>query len=206
MIIHVALQGELEGIELAQQLRNRTRAPILHISDRSDPSTVTRAADTNTMGFVLKPFREEQLLSAVAVALSHRPLVDGSSSETQDATPGADRDAPDLGDNRRQRFNPVGAALSLPTRSTRGATELTDRELDIVRLLLSNGRVRSIATALDISLHTVRNHLRSIFRKLDVHSQSELIHELTRHTGGGPDGAAPSHSPQLTTSPMGDWS
>lgn len=146
----------------------------MYISDRSDPSTVTRAADTNPVGFVLKPFREEQLLSAVAVALSHRPLADGSSSGTQDATPGADRDTPDLGDDRRQRFDPVGTALSLPTRSTRGATELTDRELDIVQLLLSNGRVRSIAIALDISLHTVRNHLRSIFRKLDVHSQFSI--------------------------------
>jgi DNA-binding CsgD family transcriptional regulator len=58
---------------------------------------------------------------------------------------------------------------------------LTARELEVVRLLLSNGRVVSIAEELNVSPHTVRNHLRSVFRKLGVHSQVELIKALTSH-------------------------
>ncbi len=35
-----------------------------------------------------------------------------------------------------------------------------------------------IAELLEVSEHTVRNHLKSIFRKLEVHSQAELVDRL----------------------------
>jgi DNA-binding CsgD family transcriptional regulator len=52
---------------------------------------------------------------------------------------------------------------------------LTPREREVLDLLLEGRRVVSIARALCVSEHTVRNHLKSIFRKLDAHSQGELI-------------------------------
>jgi DNA-binding NarL/FixJ family response regulator len=57
-----------------------------------------------------------------------------------------------------------------------GLSRLTTRELDIVSRLVSGDRVPSIAKALFLSPSTVRNHLHSIYRKLDIHSQQELIH------------------------------
>ncbi len=53
--------------------------------------------------------------------------------------------------------------------------ELTKRELEILDELMEGGRVPSIGKKLFISPYTVRNHLRSIFSKLGVHSQPELI-------------------------------
>ncbi|MGA8360067.1 MAG: LuxR C-terminal-related transcriptional regulator [Candidatus Dormiibacterota bacterium] len=61
-----------------------------------------------------------------------------------------------------------------------GLSRLTTRELEIVRRLVSGDRVPSIAKALFLSPSTVRNHLHSIYRKLDVHSQQELIHAFRR--------------------------
>lgn len=55
---------------------------------------------------------------------------------------------------------------------------LSDREWSVLRGLLANQRTASIARALCISPHTVRNHLKSIFRKMGVSSQSELIERL----------------------------
>jgi DNA-binding CsgD family transcriptional regulator len=52
---------------------------------------------------------------------------------------------------------------------------LTPREHEVLQLLLGGRRVASIARRLYVSEHTVRNHLKSIFRKLHAHSQSELI-------------------------------
>lgn len=53
--------------------------------------------------------------------------------------------------------------------------ELTPRELEVVSLLRLGHRVSTIATTLFISPHTVRNHVKATFRKLDVHSQAELV-------------------------------
>ena len=52
---------------------------------------------------------------------------------------------------------------------------LTSKEQEIVLLLLEGHRVRGIASQLFLSQHTVRNHLKRIFRKLGVSSQGELV-------------------------------
>lgn len=54
-------------------------------------------------------------------------------------------------------------------------TSLTPRELALVKLLVASHRLADAATALGISVHTARNHLRAIFDKLRVRSQAELI-------------------------------
>jgi PAS domain S-box-containing protein len=53
--------------------------------------------------------------------------------------------------------------------------ELSSRESEILSLLASGDRSAAIAKQLHISPHTVRNHLKSIFKKLGVKNQSELI-------------------------------
>jgi len=67
---------------------------------------------------------------------------------------------------------------------------LSTREWEILRKLLSNQRVATISRALFISPNTVRNHLKSIFRKLEVHSQIELL-EYLEHTSEEALGKAP---------------
>lgn len=57
--------------------------------------------------------------------------------------------------------------------------DLSPREREIVELLLRGYRVTSIAPRLFLSTHTIRNHLKSVFRKAGVTSQAELI-ELAR--------------------------
>jgi DNA-binding CsgD family transcriptional regulator len=56
--------------------------------------------------------------------------------------------------------------------------DLSVREREVVALLVAGDRVPAIAELLHISPHTVRNHLKSVFRKLDVGSQSELIQRI----------------------------
>ena len=56
-----------------------------------------------------------------------------------------------------------------------GLSLLTSRELEVLTKLLAGSRVPAIARNLIVSQSTVRNHLSSMFRKLNVQSQQELI-------------------------------
>ncbi len=52
---------------------------------------------------------------------------------------------------------------------------LSRREREVVDLLLKGPRIAHVAKRLYISEHTVRNHLKAVFRKLNIHSQTELV-------------------------------
>lgn len=64
-------------------------------------------------------------------------------------------------------------ALSVAERDS-----LTKREAELVRNLARGLRINQLAEHLQISRHTVRNHLRAVFAKLGVHSQQELLGKL----------------------------
>lgn len=60
--------------------------------------------------------------------------------------------------------------------------QLSTREWEVLRLLIDGSRVPKIAKALFISPHTVRNHLHSVYRKVGVKSQAELIDRVKGHS------------------------
>jgi DNA-binding NtrC family response regulator len=55
---------------------------------------------------------------------------------------------------------------------------LSPRELEVAQALVRVGDADTVARTLGVSPHTVRTHLKSMFRKLDVHSQSALLSRL----------------------------
>jgi DNA-binding CsgD family transcriptional regulator len=78
--------------------------------------------------------------------------------------------------------------------SVPGVDKLSTRELDITARLLSGDRVPGIAQALYLSQSTVRNHLSSVFRKLRVGSQQELIELFRERADRLAGGDTPSRS------------
>jgi len=56
-----------------------------------------------------------------------------------------------------------------------GFESLTEREVEVLRLIAEGARSRDIATRLGISYATVRSHIRSVGSKLDVHSKGEAV-------------------------------
>jgi len=64
--------------------------------------------------------------------------------------------------------------------SPRTAALLTGRELDVLRLLSLGRRSPEVGAILGVSAHTVENHKRRIFAKLDVHGETQAVAEAIR--------------------------
>ena len=73
-------------------------------------------------------------------------------------------------------------ALMSSTRSAASEAELTDRELEILRLLGKGTTTVGVANLLHISRATVNNHIQHILRKLDAHTRLEAIRRA-EHAG-----------------------
>jgi DNA-binding CsgD family transcriptional regulator len=69
-------------------------------------------------------------------------------------------------------------------RQVKALDPLTDREQDVLQLILSGKSNREIAEALFISENTVKTHARNIFSKYDVRSRAELISTLLKNQIG----------------------
>jgi len=87
---------------------------------------------------------------------------------------------------RRAAAGDVVLAPELATRVLKGMRsprpKLTDREIEVLRLLAKGSTNREIARALFVTEATVKTHLTHIFTKLDVDSRSRAIH-VAQETG-----------------------
>ncbi len=66
------------------------------------------------------------------------------------------------------------------------APPLSARQREVMELLLTGESASTIAAQLSVSVNTARNHVKAVFRALDVHSRTELIRRY-RRTGPASD-------------------
>ena len=62
-----------------------------------------------------------------------------------------------------------------PLTAAAESPQLTPRQLDVLRYLATGHSTAAIATKLAISIDTVRNHIRAIMQRLEVHSRLEAV-------------------------------
>lgn len=168
-VLDIGLVSEGDGIQLGEQLSD-LGIPIVYVSGCTDPAVLARAGATVPRGFLAKPYSEGQLVSAVRVALAPLPTPNGK--DHRQAIERIAQVLVELG------VVPAGVKASEPRADLPELSALSSREWEVVRALLSHERVPQIAKRLHISQSTVRNHLKSIYGKLGVHSQQELIGRL----------------------------
>jgi PAS domain S-box-containing protein len=82
----------------------------------------------------------------------------------------------------RELLELVRERLAPPAPSNgNGASGLTRRELEILRLMAAGANTRALAERLHVSPTTIRNHAQNIFTKLDVHSRLEAAAWANQH-------------------------
>lgn len=148
---------------LQQVLGAKTR--VVYLSDEAAPVSIERATRVRGAAIVLRPLVEAQLVASVRLAAA------------QAGAPAAEPRGFGGALTAEQKLRAI-AALVNDTRSVTTETNeegLTTREREIVELLANGARVGTIALRLELSPHTVRNHLKAVFRKLNVHGQHQLF-------------------------------
>src|SRR6516165_6934116 len=69
VLMDIRLEGEIDGIDAAQQIRDCCRIPVVYLTAYADDQTLQRAGVTEPFGYLLKPFEDSQLRTAVEMAL-----------------------------------------------------------------------------------------------------------------------------------------
>lgn len=73
VLMDIYLSGTLDGIDTAEQIRTLYHIPVIFLTSHADETTLGRAKVTEPYGYVLKPFDERELHSAIEMALyKHR--------------------------------------------------------------------------------------------------------------------------------------
>lgn len=72
-------------------------------------------------------------------------------------------------------FSPGLAAVVLEERSGPGTARLTERESDVLTLVVEGLTARQIATRLVLSPRTVENHVQNVLRKLHLPNRAALV-------------------------------
>ena len=73
VIMDIVLQGKMDGIESAGEIRSRLNIPVIFLTAYADDKTIERAKLTEPFGYLIKPFDERELQTCVQMALyKHR--------------------------------------------------------------------------------------------------------------------------------------
>ena len=75
----------------------------------------------------------------------------------------------------RDRLEEVARTLTPAYRRVSADSELTERELEVLRLLASGRSKRQVASVLFLSYNTIHSHTKSIYRKLRAYSRREAF-------------------------------
>lgn len=69
ILMDIGLKGDLDGIEAARQICEKSSIPIIFLTGFADQITLKKAQEINPSGYILKPILEDELRKAIVAAL-----------------------------------------------------------------------------------------------------------------------------------------
>ncbi|GAP93655.1 hybrid sensor histidine kinase/response regulator [Leptolyngbya sp. NIES-2104] len=74
VLMDICLQGKNDGVSAAEYLYLKLNLPVVYLTAHADEYTLRRATETSPFGYVVKPFQEAVLQSAIQVALRRHQM------------------------------------------------------------------------------------------------------------------------------------
>lgn len=161
LITDLRMPGNMELELLKAAAGSGGTLPVIVVTAYPSVPTAIEAVRCAVVDYLVKPFDFDELLRAVRRALETR-----RAARMLESLRSVLADGGTIAQIARRAAAPAHG---------HAADALTPREREIVGALSTGQRVGAIAGRLGVSEHTVRNHLKAVYRKLDVHSQVELL-------------------------------
>lgn len=151
IILDLEMPG-MKGVEALSEFgRKRPDVPVIVLSSSEDPGDVRKSLAAGALGYVPKSASQQVLLSAIRLVLNGDLYI-----------------PPLILDE-----NPTAAGQRIRTAGSEGAPQLTQRQIEILRLLSEGMPNKTIAAALNLSVKTVKVHITAIFKALNVANRTQ---------------------------------
>lgn len=156
VLMDIGLPGA-SGIEGTRRFREIAPASrVLMLTVHEEDVKVFEAIRAGASGYLLKPTPAAEILDAL------RQVSRGA--------------APINGQIARR----VLAMLAQGAPRSDEEIQLTDREREVLQLLVEGMAIKEVANRLDISFHTANTHVRNVYEKLHVHTRSGAVARALR--------------------------
>jgi len=87
VLMDIRLKGGMDGIAAAEEIRRHWHIPVIYLTAFSDDNTLQRAKVSEPFGYIIKPFEDREIQSAIEMALyKHQAEVRLRESERRYAT------------------------------------------------------------------------------------------------------------------------
>ncbi len=151
---------KLSGIEVTRQIKPRfPTIAVLILSAYDNDEYVFSSLEAGAAGYLLKDVHSHEIVEAVRSVYSGESVL-----------------YPSIATKVIQRAITSTSKQAEP----KIITDLTDREIEVLRLASKGASNRDIADSLCISIRTVQGHINSIFRKLSADSRTAAVFQAVK--------------------------
>lgn len=182
-LMDIEIHGQMDGFEVAEVLRQKHDIPVIFLTGRADDATLERVRRSESFGYLLKPFRPEELKASIELAFirhgqeSHLKRNEQSFAaaitSTEDAVVLANQNATVTFLNpaaerltgwsaARAIGQPLGVIFQIPggAESVEGIFRATARGAFVHEMVLSTTAGREVP--IEVSASTVRDEIHGI--------------------------------------------
>jgi len=155
ILMDIGLPG-MSGISAIKLLRERhPHVDVIVLTVYHDPHKIFQSLCAGASGYLLKTTPFTEIRNAIAL------VRDGGAAMS-----------PQIARQVIEYFHPGGHAA--------GLSPLTAKEQEVALSLVDGMSYKMIAGRMNVTLETIRSHIKSIYRKLHVHGKAEVISRALR--------------------------
>jgi DNA-binding NarL/FixJ family response regulator len=152
---------DADGFSMLAELRERYPATsVVVLSAQQDRGSVVKALDIGALGFIPKTAQREVMLAALELVFAGGIYIPVEILSRQEPVLSQSASQPPATDSSRAPPRDLG---------------LTERQLEVLALMMRGKSNKAICRLLDVAEPTVKNHVTAIFRALKVTNRTEAV-------------------------------